>query len=155
MGSVESMAPYLEPVRKSVTVRRSPAEAFEIFTARLGSWWPLAEYSIYQAEAAACGIEPRVGGKVYEVAKSGERSEWGTILTWDPPRGFSMTWHPGREPETAQEVELRFLAVPGGTRVDLEHRGWQKLGAEANEAREGYDGGWAVVLEQIFVAACA
>jgi len=155
MGSVENLSPYLEPVRKSVTVKRTPAEAFEIFTERIGTWWPLSQFSLHQAEAATCGIEPRVGGHVYEVAKRGERAVWGTVLTWDPPRGFSMTWHPGGEPETAQEVELRFAGVPGGTRVDLEHRGWQKLGAEAKEAREEYEGGWATVFEQLYVAACA
>ena len=155
MGSVEKIAPYLEPVRKSVTVQRTPAEAFEIFTARLGTWWPLAQFSIHQADSATCGIEPRVGGSIYEVAKNGERCVWGTVLSWDPPRGFSMTWHPGREPDTAQEVELRFAAVPGGTRVDLEHRGWEKYGTEAKEAREGYDGGWATVFEQLYVAACS
>ena len=66
-----------------------------------------------------------------------------------------MTWHPGREPDTAQEVEVSFTAVPDGTRVDLEHRGWEKRGTAATESREGYRDGWRVVLEDLYAAACA
>jgi hypothetical protein len=36
--------------------------------------------------------------------------------------------------------------VDGGTRVDLEHRGWEKLGERAAEARQGYSQGWESVL---------
>jgi uncharacterized protein YndB with AHSA1/START domain len=155
MGEVEGIGPYLEPLRKSVVVARAPAEAFEIFTARLASWWPLARFSIHQAEAATCGIEPRVGGEVYELAQDGRRAVWGTVTAWDPPRGFVMTWHPGRDPRTAQEVELRFLPEGEGTRVELEHRGWAKLGAQARETRRGYEDGWAHVFEVRFVEACS
>lgn len=155
MGSVEHLTPYLEPIRKSVMVERTPAEAFEVFTGRLSSWWPRAQFSIYQANSATCGIEPRVGGDIFEVSKSGDRCIWGNVITWEPPHRFAMTWHPGREPQTAQEVELRFIAVAGGTRVELEHRGWTKLGAEAAEARKGYEGGWATVFDVCFVEACS
>ena len=155
MGSVEPIGPYLEPVRKSVTVPRALAEAFEIFTARMASWWPTEKYSIHLGETATCGIEPRAGGAVYEIARNGERCAWGCVLAWEPPRRFVLSWHPGRDPETAQEVELRFTPVPGGTRVDLEHRGWAKLGARAAGTRAGYEGGWETVLGKHFVAACA
>jgi uncharacterized protein YndB with AHSA1/START domain len=152
--SVVPIRPFLEPLRKSVTVRRTPAEAFEIFTARLERWWPLARFSIFQEQAASCGFEPRVGGAVYEVSAAGERRTWGTLLAWEPPQRLVMTWHPGRDPDTAQEVELRFTAVAGGTRVDLEHRGWQSLGEQAAESREGYDHGWPAVLSE-YAAECS
>lgn len=155
MGSVEKIAPYLEPVRKTVTVKKTPAEAFEIFTAKLASWWPLSQFSIYQAEAVTCAFEPRSGGDVYETSRSGERSVWGRILAWEPPDRFVMTWHPGRDADTAQEVEVRFAAVAGGTRVELTHRGWEKLGAEAAPTRESYDSGWETVFGERFATACA
>ena len=60
---------------------------------------------------------------------------------------------PPQKPLTAQEVEVRFSADGGGTLVELEHRGWQKLGARAAEARAGYDEGWTVVLGEHFAAA--
>ena len=64
-----------------------------------------------------------------------------------------MTWHPGREADTAQEVEVRFTEASGGTLVELEHRGWASLGAQAAEMREGYVGGWEHVLGECFAPA--
>lgn len=152
--SVEPIQPYLEPLRRSVTVERPPAEAFDIFTARLGRWWPLDRFSLGQERARSCAVEPRVGGEICEVRDDGERSAWGTVLLWDPPHRLVMTWHPGHPAETAQEVEVRFTAQGAGTLVELEHRGWAKLGARAREARESYAGGWAAVLGESFAGAC-
>lgn len=149
--------PVFAPLRKAVEVSRPPAEAFAIFTERIAAWWPLAKgYSVYGADAATCRIEPRVGGAVSEHAKDGRTSVWGTVLAWEPPHRFVMTWHPGREPDTAQEVEVRFVGIRGvGTRVELEHRGWESLGTKAAETRAQYDGGWAVVFDIHFKEACA
>ncbi len=147
--------PIVAPVRKAVEVARPPAEAFAIFTERIAAWWPLAKgHSVYGADAATCRIEPRIGGAVSEQAKDGRTSLWGTVLAWEPPHRFIMTWHPGREADTAQEVEVRFIATAAGTRVELEHRGWESLGAKATETRARYDGGWAVVLDIHFKKAC-
>ena len=66
-----------------------------------------------------------------------------------------MTWHPGRNPDAAQELEVRFVVEPDGTRVELEHRGWQQLGSEAKDARERYDSGWTLVLARFVEACCA
>ena len=66
-----------------------------------------------------------------------------------------MTWHPGREADTAQEVEVVFKETPEGTVVELEHRGWAALGEQAKEMRKGYSGGWEHVLGECFVPACA
>jgi len=145
----------LAPLVKTITVRRTPAEAFEIFTAGLARWWPFDRFSIHQADTATCAIEPRVGGRVYEVAKSGEEAPWGTVLAWEPPDRLVMAWHPGHPASSAQEVEVRFEAVAEGTRVTLEHRGWAKLGAEAEETRKSYENGWAVVFDVRFREACS
>jgi uncharacterized protein YndB with AHSA1/START domain len=154
MAKVESIRPYLEPIRKSVTVRRTPQEAFEIFTERFGAWWPRERFSVHQRDALRCGLEPRLGGQVFEIARNGTREVWGTILTWDPPRRFAMSWHPGGDPAAATEVELTFVALPDGTRVELEHRNWTQLGARAEESRRSYDGGWAHVFERCYQEAC-
>ena len=146
--------PRVEPVRKSVVVARPVAEAFAIFTERMESWWPFAGHSVYDDRARSVVFEPRAGGEVTEVSVAGERTAWGTLLAWEPPTRFVMTWHPGRGAETAQELEVRFHAEGDGTRVELEHRGWEKLLDRAADARGGYDGGWTAVLTG-YVAACA
>jgi uncharacterized protein YndB with AHSA1/START domain len=148
-------APALAPIVKTITVRRPPAEAFELFTAGLARWWPFDRYSLHQAETATCAMEPRAGGRIWETARNGEEATWGTVLAWEPPSRFVMAWHPGRPAEAAQEVELTFEPVPEGTRVTLEHRDWAKLGAEAVEMRGNYLNGWAYVFDVRYAEACA
>jgi hypothetical protein len=155
MANVESIEPHLAPIRKSVLVRRTPAEAFEIFTAGMARWWPRERFSLYQAESRACIVEPRVGGRIYEVSNQGEQGDWGAVTCWEPPDRFAMTWHPGTDSATPTDVEVRFVAVPEGTRVELEHRNWFRLGDRAKSAREAYENGWPHVFETCFVEACA
>ncbi len=39
------------------------------------------------------------------------------------------------------QVEVRVTAEGDGTRVDLEHRGWERTGAAAGKAAQNYAGG--------------
>jgi uncharacterized protein YndB with AHSA1/START domain len=132
-------------VRKSVLVRCSPEHAFRTYTERMSGWWPFEGHSIYD-DADRVVWEERVGGRVYEVAPTGEEGLWGTIIAWDPPRSLAMTWHPDRGEETAQEVEIRFTPEGDGTRVDVVHTGWERIGPDFRERMAGYDKGWGTVL---------
>lgn len=129
-------------INKSVTVRRSVEEAFALFTDGIATWWPLATHSVYNERARTAVFEGRLGGRVYEVSVDGEKGVWGTVLVWEPPHRIVYSWHPGRGEETAQEVEIRFDAWDEGTRIEIEHRGWER----APEKRAGYDTGWDFVL---------
>ena len=134
-------------IRKLVTVAVPVETAFRVFTEEVASWWPLATKSIGQEETETLVIEPRVGGRVYEQVRSGEEHDWGEILAWDPPRRFVFTWHPGRGAETGQEVEVTFAASGDGTRVELEHRGWERLVSRAEDIPEHFESGWVEVLD--------
>jgi len=63
---------------------------------------------------------------VYETWDDGETYDWGRCSRGPHPPGSSSTWEiiqPG-----VTEVELTFRALaPSLTRVELEHRGWDKL----------------------------
>jgi uncharacterized protein YndB with AHSA1/START domain len=149
--TVESYVEWFAPLRKTVTIRRrTAAEAFEVFTTGISRWWPLDRYSIDPKRARTCVLEPRVGGEVYEVNEDGERAPWGRVLVFEPPARLVVTWHPGREPQTAQEVEVRFSDAPEGVLVELEHRGWAALGDEARTSRPSYSEGWDHVLGTCF-----
>jgi hypothetical protein len=43
------------------------------------------------------------------------------------------------------------MAEDSGTRVELTHSGWEKLGDAAASQRERYDRGWGTVFERHFV----
>jgi len=134
-------------VVKSIVVRLRPEQAFELFTAGLSRWWPLKTHSCAGVDALRVDIEPRVGGQVLEEARNGTQAAWGTVLAWDPPRHFAMTWHPGAGPAEATRLEVSFAAEGNSScRVEVVHSGWEARGPRAEELRENYDKGWVSVL---------
>ena len=134
-------------VRKSLTVAAPQERAFEVFTERIGTWWPFDRYSIGEARTRDAVFETREGGAVYEVMDGGETAPWATVVAWEPPSRLVISWHVNPE-VPATEVEVRFTPEGDGTRVVLEHRGWERLGERAEAAREGYEGGWDEVLRR-------
>lgn len=136
------------PIRKQIEVELPLAEAFSLFTDGFGSWWPLASHSIFEQDAVDCVIEPRLGGRIYEVASDGRENEWGSITAWDPPGRLEFSWNPNPHRAVFTEVEVTFVAIDGGTRVELEHRGWEAMLVEAPALRDSYLTGWDPVLER-------
>jgi hypothetical protein len=54
-----------------------------------------------------------------------------------------MEWLIGKVSGT--EVEVRFSPEGPGARVELEHRGWERV-PDARDEYQGYTEGWGVVL---------
>jgi uncharacterized protein YndB with AHSA1/START domain len=133
-------------VIKSVHVRCGVERAFEVFTREIRTWWPLKQLALHPGEVREVTWEEREGGEVYEISNDGEKSHWATVLAWAPPSGFTIAWKVDPEAVAETEVEVRFTPDGDGTRVVLEHRNWERLGAGAAEARDGYDNGWEMVL---------
>lgn len=139
------------PVTKTLVVAVPPERAFELFTARVAEWWPVETHALHAGEVETVVNECREGGRVYERTADGREATWSRILAWEPPHRVLYTWEVSREGDT--ELELRFEPVEGGTRVELEHRGWEALGAAAAERRESYRTGWDFVLGRYAEAA--
>ena len=139
----------IEPVQKQLALRCSVEHAFAVFTREIGTWWPLVSHSIGLESAVSVRMEQRVDGKLLETTADGTVHTWGTIATWSPPDEIAFTWHPGREPSDATFVEVRFRELePGRTEMTLHHSGWEVLGEQAAETRDGYHTGWDAVLER-------
>ncbi len=141
-----SDALVLEAVRKTITVDCVVEEAFRVFTADARSWWPVDPHSIHGDDVKEIVFEEREGGEVYEVTADGRKSHWASVLAWEPPGRLVLAWNVLQREAVATEVEVRFTPEDGGTRVDLEHRGWEEVENEAAEKRENYDTGWDRVL---------
>jgi uncharacterized protein YndB with AHSA1/START domain len=138
---------------KSVTVNVPVERAFEVFTARIATWWPLRSHAVDTERSEAVVMEGRVGGRLYERTPEGEEHVWGTLAVWEPPHRIVYSWHPGRGEETAQEVEVTFTAAGPRTRVDVRHYGWEKLGERMEDTVASYDEGWETVLGRYVDAA--
>jgi uncharacterized protein YndB with AHSA1/START domain len=131
-------------VRKSVTVAAPPERAFEVFTNRISNWWPFEGHSIGGESVEAAVIEGREGGRFYERQLNGTEENWATMTVWEPPHRLAFSW---TITQPATEVEVRFIPEGDGTRVELEHRGFERL-AEAETRRGNYDRGWGKIMER-------
>jgi uncharacterized protein YndB with AHSA1/START domain len=143
----------VEPITRSVTVQGSVEHAFGVFTGQMGAWWPLETHSIavdrgLGQRAVALKLEAREGGRIEEMLEDGSVLGWGVVDVWEPPDRVILRWKPNDLPTPPTEVEVRFTAEADGTRVDLEHRGWDRLGEAAEQIRPLYasEGGWTMVL---------
>jgi uncharacterized protein YndB with AHSA1/START domain len=146
------------PVRKSITVRASVPQAFEIFTEDFDSWWPRSHH-IGSSPMRKAIIESHLGGRCYSEQIDGTECDWGQVLAWEPPHRLVIAWQIGGdwkyEPDLAKssEVEIRFTEQPDGkTLVSLEHRHLDRAGASAGAMRAALESpnGWGGML-QLFV----
>ena len=136
----------IQPIKRSVSVSWDQETAFRRFTQEFASWWPSRTHSIGGERVKQIVFEQREGGRIYEEHTDGRRFQWGQVTLWDPPARVSFTWHPSRDPSSAQNVEIEFKTEGTGTRLELTSSGWERWGKGAQRARKGYNVGWGYVL---------
>lgn len=133
-----------EPIELTFDVACEPADAFEVWTSRFSAWWP--DDHTVTGEPAAVVLEPGIGGRIYERGPDGTEHDWGQVTVWQPPHRLCYLWHLRRDRTDATEVEIHFRPQGSGTRVEIEHRGWDRLGADGPDWRERNRGGWETLL---------
>jgi uncharacterized protein YndB with AHSA1/START domain len=143
----------IAPVRKSVIVKATPQHAFEVFALHIDRWWPKT-HGIGSAPIRQSIIEPFVGGRWYTTFEDGTEAVVGHVRVWEPGKQFVVSWEitsawkPEPRVAFASEVEVRFVAdAEGSTRVELEHRKFECMGAAEGETmRKAVDNGWVGML---------
>ena len=149
------MTQTTDAVIQSVVVPLEPEAAFELFADRHGEWWPKETHHILDSPAADAVLEPREGGRWYERSEGGEECDWGRVLEIDRPNRLVLAWQLTPDwrfdPDlsNATQVEVTFEREEGGTRVTLEHRGFEVHGEAGAAMRDsvGGKGGWAELME--------
>lgn len=147
--------PAIAPVvRKTILVTAPVALAFDVLTAQMHTWWPMASHHIGEADCAAVVIEPRTGGRWYERGVDGVECNWGQVLVWEAPHQLVLLWQLNAQfrfdPSVHTEVHVRFVAIDAQTtRVELEHRGLDAYGADAAAMHEAFSSpnGWSGMLD--------
>jgi len=89
------MAPEAAPsaaVKRTIHVNVPIEKAFKVFTERMGRWWP-ATHHVGGTPFKDILIEPRVGGRWYEINVEGAECVWGSVLAWEPPKRVVLSWH--------------------------------------------------------------
>ena len=145
----------IAPVRKTIVVQAAPAAAFEVFTARIDRWWPKT-HNIGKSPILETVIEAFVGGRWYSKLQDGSEVVVGHVRIWEPAQRFTCSWEidaswqPDARAAFASEIEVRFVAeAPGRTRVELEHRDFERMGPAGGETmRSNVDQGWPGLLDR-------
>ncbi len=149
----------IAPVRQTLLVPIPPQRAFTLFTEGFTSWW--IGHHIGQGDLQEVVIEPRAGGRWYERSVDGSECDWGKVLVFDPPGRLVMTWQLDAkfeydpDPAHASEIEVLFTEEDGQTRVDFEHRHFERVAENGAELARtvGADGGWPTILDLYVKAA--
>lgn len=146
-------------VRTSIDVTAPPDHAFEVFTSGIDRWWTRSHH-VQPGELKEIGVDPFVGGRLWEENDAGDVCTWGRVLAWEPPAMFAFSWLIGPDwgvpgPDaTGSRVTVTFTAVPTGTRVELVHDQLDAHGPgwEAVRGGVGSEGGWPAGLRQFAAA---
>jgi uncharacterized protein YndB with AHSA1/START domain len=144
----------IEPIRLAFRVECTPEHAFMTWTRQIATWWP-ADHTASGEPNLQVILEGRVGGRIFERSGAGIEHDWGEVLAWEPPHRLMYSWHLRRERADATEVEIRFLPDGDATRVEIEHRGWERLGADGISWRDRNFGGWSSLLPHFIGAAAS
>ena len=127
-------------IRKSIKVNCSAETSFKVFCEDMSEWWP----GGFGGKEAQLFLDGRVGGRFYARRPDGTEYQIGKVTSYQPPSLVAFTWRaPSWDVDT--QVEIRFVAEGSGTRVDLEHSGWEQ-DAKTRDAHKSYDGGWVTFL---------
>jgi uncharacterized protein YndB with AHSA1/START domain len=123
----------------ALRIAAPPDRVFEAFTAEIGQWWrPDGLFRSSRRPAGHMAMEPGVGGRVTETHDDGEVVEIGRIRVWEPPDRLVFTWRPTSfGPGQETEVRVGFEPVAEGSRVVVEHLGWDAIPPE-HAARHGF-----------------
>ena len=117
---------------------------FSAFTGEISQWWQPNQLFCFTDETGgqlAFEPEPPVAPtRLVEIGADGRRFEVGPVTVWEPPQKLTFGWRQATFPEgVSTEVCVSFDAVDNGngTRVTVEHFGWDQLPQE-HAARHGF-----------------
>jgi len=142
------------PVRKSIVVHASALDTFDTFIEEVDAWWPRTHH-IGKSPMRRIIIEGRPGGRCYSEQMDDTQCDWGRVLVIEPPHRLVLAWQIthtwGYQPDIGKssEVELRFVPLAAETtRVELEHRYFDRHGAGAEAMKTSVDmpNGWSLIL---------
>ena len=142
----------IEPLRLAFDVACSPEHAFATWTDRIDAWWPR-DHTVAGDDVAQVVLQPELGGRIFERTRAGAEHDWGRVTLWEPPVRFGYRWHLAQPPDDATDVEIRFVPAGPGTRVEISHTGWDRLGERGDILRGRNRAGWRTLLPHYVAAA--
>jgi hypothetical protein len=135
---------------KSVMLPLAPLAAFELFTRRIGEWWPADRR---HTRDPASEIFLLQSGRFYERARDGHEVELGQVRCWERPSRILLDFFIATGPDQPTEVEITFAGEESGTRVTVTHRPRPESEDLWAERAPRYARSWDIVLAALARAA--
>jgi len=129
-------------VRRSILIRARPARVWQEFATfeRVAAWFGRG-HELHR-------FDTRLGGQVdMSVTIDGQQRHFGgAVLVWEPEREVTLesNWEEPHAWPVPTFFTIRLTPLYDETLVEIFHHGFERLGADAAEALEGYEEGWDV-----------
>jgi len=134
---------------KTVILPLAPLAAFELFTRKIGVWWPEERRHTQDPASEIFLLE---SGRFFERARDGREVELGQVRAWDLPRRILLDFFIATGPDRPTEVEITFAARAGGTEVTVSHRPKPESADLWAERAPRYARSWDLVLAALLQA---
>lgn len=123
----------------SIRVKATPKRAFAAFTEEIAEWWkPNGLFEFRRSRAGVLSFETGPEGRLVETYTDGTVFVIGDVRVWDPPHRLVVGWRQESfSPEQNTELHVRFEELDEGTRVTVEHFGWDAI-PQKSAARHGF-----------------
>jgi len=121
----------------SLRVAAAPEEAFDVFTGEIGVWWrPNMLFQLPPRGDGTLSFQDRE--RLVTTLPNGKVFEIGRVHVWLRGERLAFSWRQaGFTADQVTEVDIRFERIGEGTRVTVEHRGWDSIPQE-HVARHGF-----------------
>lgn len=124
-------------VEQEVFIQAAPAQVFAALTTTPAAWWG-APYLITD-NPKTIKLEPRVGGRFFEVSNDGGGYLWAVVTAFRPGAALELTGPLGMANAVHSVLNLQVEAKDAGTIVKLSHRA---MGEISPEQQANYNAGW-------------
>lgn len=123
----------------ALRIAAPPEVVFDAFTDDIALWWR--PNTLFSFTPRSPGVMAFEDGRLVERLASGRVFEVGKVRVWERGARLVFGWRQASfAPGMDTEVEVRFEPADEGTRITVEHRGWDSVPAQ-NVARHGFPDG--------------
>jgi uncharacterized protein YndB with AHSA1/START domain len=123
----------------ALRIAAPPEVVFDAFTDDIALWWR--PNTLFSFTPRSPGVMAFEDGRLVERLPTGKVFEVGLVSVWERGQRLVFGWRQAAfAPGMDTEVEVRFEPVETGTRVTVEHRGWDTVPAP-HVARHGFPNG--------------
>jgi DNA-binding transcriptional ArsR family regulator/uncharacterized protein YndB with AHSA1/START domain len=135
-GTLESVRIEME-----VTIAAAPETVFEALTREVAAWWG---QPYLHEDATDLILEPRIGGRFYEVWGEDEGILWATVTSLRRPKELRLVGPLGMPEPTYGVVTFQLEPKHDATTVKLLHEAFGRIG---EQIQASYEAGWKDLLD--------